>query len=280
MRESGPPASRRMTFPGKDPAMRNLHLERPLVCFDLETTGTDIATDRIVQIGLIRVETDGSRRSFEALANPQRPIPPQATAVHGITDADVADKPPFAQLAEEVLSFFESADVAGYNSVSFDLPLLLEELARAGRPLDMSGRRHVDAMRIFHKKEPRNLEAAVRFYCDKELQGAHSALADAGAALEVLDAQIARYPDLPDDTEGLDRFCNAGGDRFVDATRKFTWNEQGEAVFGFGRYKGRTLREVARANAGYLDWILQQNFTAEVKQIARDAQGGIFPRKE
>jgi DNA polymerase-3 subunit epsilon len=247
--------------------MRNLHLERPLVCFDLETTGTDIATDRIVQIGLIRVETDGSRRSFEALVNPQRPIPQQATAVHGIKDADVADKPTLAQLAGEILRFFAGADVAGYNSVSFDLPLLLEELARAGHPLDMSGRRHVDAMRIFH-------------YCDKDLQDAHSALADAGAALEVLDAQVARYPDLPDDTEGLHRFCNEGDERFVDATRKFAWNEQGEAVFGFGRYKGQSLREVARANASYLDWILEQNFTTEVKQIARDARRGVFPRKE
>ncbi len=260
--------------------MRNLHLERPLVCFDLETTGTDIATDRIVQIGLIRVETDGSRRSFEALVNPQRPIPQQATAVHGITDADVADKPTLAQLAGEILRFFAGADVAGYNSVSFDLPLLLEELARARHPLDMSGRRHVDAMRIFHRKEPRNLEAALRFYCDKELQDAHSALADAGAALEVLDAQIARYPDLPDDAEGLHRFCNEGDERFVDATRKFAWNDQGEAVFGFGRYKGQSLREVARANAGYLDWILEQNFTTEVKQIASDARRGVFPRKE
>jgi DNA polymerase-3 subunit epsilon len=260
--------------------MRNLHLDRPLVCFDLETTGTDIATDRIVQIGLIRVETDGSCRSFEALMNPQRPIPQQATAVHGITDADVAGKPTFPQLADEILRFFEGADVAGYNSLSFDLPLLLEELARAGHPLDMSGRRHVDAMRIFHKMEPRNLTAALRFYCDKELEGAHSALADASAALEVLDAQVARYQDLPDDTEGLDRYCSEGDDRFVDATHKFAWNEQGEAAFVFGKYKGRTLRDVARTNAGYLDWILEQNFTIEVKQITRDAQRGIFPRKE
>ena len=260
--------------------MRNLRLDRPLVCFDLETTGTDVATDRIVQIGLIRVEPDGTRLSFESLVDPGRPIPPEATAVHGITDAQVAGQPTFVQLVDRVMDLLEGADLAGYNSLGFDLPLLMEECERAGRPLRTEGRRHVDAMRIFHRMEPRDLTAALRFYCGQELTDAHSALADATATLEVIDAQVAHYDALPADTEGLNRFCCEGDECFLDATRKFVWNDQGEAVLAFGKYKGQSLREVARSNTGYLDWIAGKDFTAEVKRIARDAQRGVFPRKE
>jgi len=259
--------------------MKNIHLDRPLVFFDLETTGTDISSDRIVQIGMIRVESDGSRLTFESLVQPERPIPPQATAIHGITDQDVKDAPTFRELAPEVVTFLGEADLAGFNSIHFDLPILIEEIRRAGFDLEMDGRRHLDAMTIFHKKEPRHLAAALKFYCDKDLLEAHSALADAGATLEVLDAQLARYEDLPRDLVGLHSFCNAGEGCWVDNSRKFAWAEGGEAVFTFGKHKGKTLREVAQTAPAYLDWITGSDFSSEVKSIVRDALLGKYPQK-
>ncbi len=259
--------------------MKNLDLDRPLVVFDLETTGIDPVSDRIVQIGLVRVEPDGHRRTFVSLIDPRRPIPPQATAIHGITNADVAGRPTFLEIAPELSVLLEGADLAGYNSVRFDLPLLAEELRRAGRPLDMEGRRHLDAMVIFHQKEPRNLEAAFKFYCDKQLAKAHDALGDASATLEILDAQLERYPDLPRDLAGLHQYCNQEEGRWVDATRKFAWTSSGEAVFGFGKHKGKALREVATSTPDYLEWIISNDFSEEVKQIARDALGGYFPQR-
>ena len=190
--------------------MRHLKLDRPLVVLDLETTGTDVERDRIVQIGLIRVEPDGSRRTYESLVNPERPIPPAATAVHGITDADVRDRPTFAALGPELRPWLADADVAGFNAIRFDLPLLENELRRAGSDLDLSQARRFDALHIFHKMEPRDLVAAYQFYCGKELADAHSALADAGATLEVLDAQIAHYEEIPAEPDALHRFHRCG----------------------------------------------------------------------
>ncbi len=260
--------------------MRNLRLHRPLVFFDLETTGIDVVKDRIVQIGLVRIEPDGSRRTYEFLVNPQRPIPAQATAVHGITDADVAGEPTFRQIAPEIAPLFADADIAGYNSVRYDLPLLVEEFQRAGQTFETAGRRHLDAMTIFHKKEPRHLAAALRFYCGTELQDAHTALADASATMEILDAQLERYEDLPRDLDDLHSFCNPDEDDWVDRTRKFAWNEGGEVVFAFGKHRGKSLQEIARSTPGYLDWIADSEFPTEVKQIARDALVGKFPTKK
>ena len=261
--------------------MQNLKLVRPLVCFDLETTGTDTERDHIVQIGLIRVEPDGGRRSYESLVNPGRPIPPAATKVHGITDDDVRDQPSFAALLAEIEPLLTGADLAGFNSIRFDLPLLEAELRRAGSRLDLSQVRNLDAMRIFHFKEPRNLAAAYRFYCAKELTDAHSALADATATLEVLDAQIAHYDDLPADPEALYPICDPDAGQYVDRTRKFVWNDQGEATFTFGKVKGKTLREVTAepASRGYLEWMLKQDFSEDIKAIVRDALDGVFPRR-
>lgn len=259
--------------------MKNLSLDRPLVCFDLETTGIDIARDRIVQIGLIRVEPDGSQRSHETLVNPQVPIPPAATAIHGITDADVANEPTLAAMADEIVSFFAGADTLGFNSIRFDVPLLREEMNRIGKPLDLTGRRHFDALKVFHAMERRDLTAAFKFYCDKELVAAHSALADASATLEILDAQLARYESLPRDGDALHRFCNRDEGRWVDSTRKFVWNEQGEAAFAFGKHKGRTLREIAATRPDYFDWIIGSDFGSEVKRIASQARQGKFPQR-
>ncbi|MCB1182650.1 3'-5' exonuclease [bacterium] len=260
--------------------MQNLKLTRPLAVFDLETTGIDVEKDRIVQLAIIRVEPYGTRRTFETLVNPERPIPPEATAVHGIKDADVRDAPTFAQVRREVEELLADADLAGFNSVNFDQPLLMAEMKRAGSELEFRGRRHLDAMRIFHRMERRDLTAAYRFYCDKELTGAHNALADTAATLEILDAQVGRYEEVPDEVEALHAFCNPDEGRFVDRTRKLVWNDQGEAEFTFGKYQGRSLNAVCEENRGYLEWMLNKDFSEEVKGILREALGGVFPRKD
>jgi len=261
--------------------MQHLQLDRPLVCFDLETTGIDVAKDRIVQIALIRVEPDGQRKTLSTLVNPQRPIPPESTAVHGIKDEHVRNAPSFSQLRAEVEEFVEGADLAGYNMVRFDLPLLEAEVRREGGALDTRDARLLDAMVIFKRMERRDLSSAVRFYCDRELEGAHAAQADAEATLDVLDAQVGRYPDLPNDSAGLHAFCNEGREKYVDRTRKFRWTEQGEAAFNFGKHEGRTLKEMNGdpRDRGYLEWMLAKDFPEEVKGILRDALAGVFPKR-
>jgi DNA polymerase-3 subunit epsilon len=263
----------------KDP-MQNLRLTRPLAVFDLETTGIDVEKDRIVQVAVVRVEPDGQRRTYETLVNPERPIPPEATRVHGIKDSDVAGQPTFSLIRQELEEMLEGADLAGFNSIRFDTPLLQNELHRSGSSLDLGLAKQVDAMRIFHSMEPRNLSAAMQFYCGQELVDAHSALADTQATLEILDAQVARYDDLPDDVEALHRFCNPDEGRFVDRTGKFAWTESGEAAFTFGKLKGQTLQQAVQGDGrGYLEWMLGKDFSEEVKDILRNALSGVFPRK-
>ncbi|MCP4573517.1 MAG: 3'-5' exonuclease [bacterium] len=259
--------------------MQNLHLTRPLVVFDLETTGIDVEKDRIVQIGMIRVEPGGERTDWESLVNPERPIPPEATAVHGISDDDVRDAPTFSQLRAEVEGLLDGADLAGYNSVRFDQPLLEQELARAGSQVDLKGVRHLDAMRIFHTMERRDLTAAYRFYCDQELVGAHGALPDAKATLEVLDAQIARYDEVPAEVDALHKFCNPNEGKWIDRTRKLMFDDKGEAVFTFGKLRGQPLKTVVQNDRGYLEWMLNKDFSEELKGILRDALAGVFPQK-
>ena len=261
--------------------MSGLRIARPLVVFDLETTGVEIGRDRIVEIGVVRLDPDGSRDEWVQRINPDMPIPPGATAVHGITDADVRDMPRLADVAAHLLTLFADADAAGFNSASFDLPFLAAELERVGQSLDRSSLRHVDAMRIFHLKEPRDLSAALRFYCGREHAGAHSALADARATLDILEAQVARYDDVPADVDGLHAFCGQGRAEGVDPDGKLVWNAQGEASFTFGKYKGRTLRQVAAEDASYLRFLqkpdLEKPFGAEVRRLAREAVAGRFP---
>lgn len=259
--------------------MRHLSLTRPLVVFDLETTGIDVEKDRIVQIALIRVDPDGARTPWDSLVNPERPIPPEATAVHGIKDEDVRDAPTFSQLRGDVERILEGADLAGFNSVRFDQPLLEHELARAGSDFDLKGVRHLDAMRIFHTMERRDLSAAYRFYCNEDLVGAHGALADATATLEILDAQVGRYDEVPSDTEALHRFCNPDEGKWVDRSRKLMFDDKGEAVFTFGKLQGQSLRAVVQGDRGYLEWMLKKDFSEELKGILREALAGVFPQK-
>jgi DNA polymerase-3 subunit epsilon len=262
--------------------MKNLNLTRPLVVFDLESTGIDVERDRIVQLALIRIEPNGTRRTFESLVNPECPIPPEATKVHGIKNADVQDAPTFSQVRREVEEFFDGADLAGYNSVRFDQPLLTNELNRAGSELDFRGVKHLDAMRIFHMKEKRDLSAAYRLYCGQELVGAHDALADTTATLEILDAQLAHYDDLPREVDALHTFCNPDEGKYVDLRRKFIWNDEGQAVFTFGKYQSQAINAVVAdpRGRGYLEWMLGKDFSEEIKGILREALDGVFPRKE
>lgn len=253
--------------------MRHLRLQRPLVFFDLETTGIDPTRDKIVEIAMIRVEPDGTRRAAAHRVNPGGPIPKEATAIHGIGDDDVRDAPRFAEIAGEVVALLEGADLAGFNVRRFDVPLLERELKECGHDLAMRGRRVIDVMSIFHRKEPRDLAAAVRYFLDRDHDGAHGAAADIAATLDVLDAQLARYEDLPRDLDGLDRWLNPQPVDAVDRNGKFVVRE-GEIVFAFGKLRGRPLREAAQAERDYLEWILRQDFPEDARALVERALRG------
>jgi DNA polymerase-3 subunit epsilon len=258
--------------------VQHLTLERPLVFFDLETTGTDPASDRIVEISVLRVEPDGSRESRTRRINPGRPIPAEATAVHGIRDEDVRDEPFFRQLARGLLEFLAGADLAGFNVTRFDIPLLEREFRDCGLDLGLAQRRVVDAMTIFHRMERRDLGAAVEFYLGREHSGAHAAEADVLATAEVLDAQLARYAELPRSVDGLDGWMRPGGEDAVDRSGKFRW-QGGEVVFAFGKHQGRALREVAAESSGYLEWIVKSDFPSDAKALVDEALQGRFPER-
>lgn len=256
--------------------MSALQLERPLVCFDLETTGTDPATDKIVEIAALRLDPDGTRAARTRRINPRRPIPPGATAVHGIRDEDVRDAPAFDQIARGLLEFMDGADLAGFNIMRFDVPLLERELRESGLGLDLERRKIVDVMTIFHRQHPRDLGAAVRLYLGRDHAQAHAAEADVAATLEVLEAQLSQHDDLPRDVDGLDAWIRPRPPGAVDRQGKFRWSG-GEVVLGFGKHQGRPLRELAVENRGYLEWILGSNFPSDAKQLVRRALDGEFP---
>lgn len=242
-----------------------LNLKKPIIFFDLETTGVNITHDRIVEISIIKVMPNGEEKERTLRVNPGMPIPAEATAVHHITDADVADKPTFKQLAQGLAQTFTGCDIAGFNSNRFDIPMLAEEFARAGVDFDFSRARFVDVQTIFHKKEQRTLVAAYRFYCDKDLEGAHSANADTRATLEVLKAQLDRYPDLPNDIDELSKYSTPN--RNADLMGRVIFNDKGEEIINFGKYKGKTVEEVLRHDPGYYSWIQQGDFAGDTKRL-------------
>jgi DNA polymerase-3 subunit epsilon len=259
----------------------HLVLQRPIVFFDLETTGPNPAVDRIIEIALIKVHPDGRRETHTERIHPGMPIPVGSTRVHGISDADVAGAPPFAAIAARILAFIADADLAGFNVQRFDLPVLLRELATAGHGLDLTGRAVVDTQVIFHRKVPRDLTAAYRLYCGKDLHASHTARADVEACLEVLEGQLATYLDLPRTPRGLhEHFTLSQPSDALDPDGRFIWNG-GEAILTFGPdgIKGRPLREVAAKDRGFLQWILRKDFGAEVKVIAQEALAGKFPAR-
>lgn len=233
-----------------------LSLQRPLAFFDLETTGVRIGKDRIVQIGIVRILPDGTRESYQTLVNPGMPIPPEATAVHGISDIDVALAPSLDAVAREVLDELAGCDLSGFNVLRFDIPFLTEELHRVGHEWNTANLRVVDVQRIFHKMEPRDLGAALKFYCGREHVGAHDALADVEATADVLLAQLERYPEaLQNDVPFLGEL-SGDRQRSPDAAGKLRFDERGAICLSFGKYAGWALENIGRNDPGYLQWLM------------------------
>lgn len=240
-----------------------LQLKKPLAFIDLETTGINLGTDRIVEIAVVKILTDGTTIVKRKLINPGMPIPPASSQVHGITDEMVKDAPSFAQAAQELRQILDGCDLAGYNSNKFDIPLLVEEFLRAEVEFDMKGRRLLDVQQIFHKMEPRTLSAAYKFYCGKQLENAHSAEADAMATYEVLNAQLERYPGLGNTIDSV--LKELGDEQIVDFARRFVM-DNGVEVFNFGKHKGKPVADVLRAEPQYYDWMMKGDFPQNTKQ--------------
>lgn len=242
-----------------------LKLSRPLAFFDLETTGTNIASDRIVEISVVKILPDGGKEIKTKLINPTIPIPIESSAVHGITDRDVADKPTFKEVAKEFANFIEGCDLAGYNSNKFDIPLIAEEFLRADVDFDVSKRNLVDVQNIFHKMEQRTLSAAYSFYCDKTLDNAHSAEADTIATYEILEAQVEKYDELKNDVKFLAEFSQFTNN--ADLLGRIVFNEEGVEVFNFGKHKGKPVVDVLQNDPGYYGWMMNGDFPLYTKKV-------------
>lgn len=242
-----------------------LSLSRPIIFFDLETTGTNAATDRIIEISLVKILPEGRRDTWTQRLNPGMPIPPESSEVHGIRDEDVQDKQSFRQIAKELWAWMKNCDLGGYNVARFDLPLLVEEFLRADVSVDFGNSRVIDAQKIFFKMEQRTLQAAYRFYCSKTLENAHSAEADTLATIEVLEAQVDRYPELNNDVESLHEFLREE-EPYVDYAQRLKRKANGEVVFNFGKYIGRNVEEVFSKEPSYYDWMMKADFSLHTKQ--------------
>ena len=253
-----------------------LHLDRPLVVFDLEATGLNKRNDRIVSIALVRYEPDGSTEQINYLINPERPIPEETTAIHGITDEDVAAAPTFNEMAEILERHCAGADLSGYNILGYDIPLLTEEFSRAGRPFSIDGRRVLDAQRIFFRNEPRDLSAALRYFCGDSHDNSHDALGDVLATIRVLGGQFEKYPELPDQMDGLNEYCDPRDPAWADRNGRLKWL-RGEIVFNFGKFQGQSLREAVSNDPNFITWLLRADFPNDTKQIVRDAVAGTYP---
>ena len=242
-----------------------LNLVKPIIFFDLETTGTDFSKDRIVEICYIKVYPDGREVEYTKRINPEMHIPEGASAVHGIYDADVKDCPTFREVAREIANEFEGCDVAGFNSNRFDLPMLAEEFLRAQVDIDLSRLRAIDVQVLYHKREPRTLSAAYKFYCGENLEDAHSALADTRATYNVLKAQLDHYEDMPNDIEALSKESSFTNN--VDFAGRIVYDENGREVFNFGKYKGVPVDAVLDRDPGYYGWMMNGDFSLNTKQV-------------
>ncbi len=258
--------------------MLNLKLDRPLVFFDLETTGTNIQTDRIVEISVIKISPSGEQVIKTRKINPEMHIPKESSDIHGITDEDVADAPVFKAISKNFYIYLEDCDLGGYNISRFDIPVLIKEFSRAGLQFSTENRRIVDAFNIFCKMAPRTLSGAYKFFCGKELENAHSAEADTLATMEVFAGQLEKYPELPKNVQGLHEFCDMSDPSWVDASGRFKWRED-EVIVGFGKNSGALLKTIAVQNPGFLKWIINSDFQDDVKSIASNALKGEFPTK-
>ncbi|MDQ6761283.1 MAG: 3'-5' exonuclease [Bacteroidota bacterium] len=253
-----------------------LLLQRPLVFIDLETTGTNLAIDRIVEVAIVKVLPDGTKVVKHKIVNPQMPIPKSSSEIHGITDDRVQDAPTFKEIANELKQFIDNADLSGYNSNRFDVPLLMEEFLRAGINLDMTNRRMLDVQHIFHMMEKRTLGAAYKFYCEKELLDAHSAESDASATWEILEAQLNRYGHLGETLDTILQFT--GEEQIVDFARRFVMENEVE-IFNFGKHKGRPVCDVLKAEPQYYDWMMKGDFPLHTKQKLTEILNRTLLRK-
>ena len=261
-------------------------LDRPIVFFDLETTGRSAASDRIVELAAIKIGPDSDRDERVRRFNPEMPIPAEATEIHGIVDEDVKDEPPFRSRARSLAEFLGTCDLGGFNIRRYDLPMLMAEFRRAGVPFEVGDRRLVDMQVIYHQQEPRHLTAAVKFYLNRDHNEAHRALDDASATLDVMIAQLERYADLPRSIKGLHDHCNEYApfesefDRWFSKTPASGTSEGGALVFRRGKHRGTPLDEVARDQPDYLEWMLGlEDLDAQVRDAARDAMGRHDPNQ-
>ncbi len=242
-----------------------LNLKKPICFFDLETTGVNISKDRIVEISILKIFPNGTQESKTWLVNPEMPIPAETTAVHGIDDAKVANEPTFKELACKVSEMIKGCDLGGFNSNRFDIPLLAEELLRTGVDFDMKNTVAIDVQTIYHKMEKRTLSAAYKFYCDKDLDNAHSAEADTMATYEVLKAQLDRYPELENDSKFLAEFSSRK--QFVDFAGFIAYDDHGKEVFSFGKHKGKLVEKVMDEEPGYFGWLQNADFPLYTKKV-------------
>lgn len=254
-----------------------LNLTKPIVFFDLETTGVSIGTDRIVEISILKIFPNGNKESKTWLVNPEIEIPAEATAVHGITNEKVVTEPTFKELAQTVNDMIGDADLAGFNSNRFDIPLLAEELLRAGIDFDMNKRKAIDVQVIFHKKEQRTLSAGYKFYCGKDLDDAHSAEADTNATYEILKAQLDKYEDIENSVDALSEYSTHS--KRADFAGFILFNDRDQEIFSFGKYKGRTVEEVLKENPGYNAWIQNADFPLYTKKVLREIKARMLAPK-
>jgi DNA polymerase-3 subunit epsilon len=253
-----------------------LKLDRPMAAIDIEATGISPRADRIVELAIVRVTPAGRRSTRTFRVNPEKPIPPEATRIHGIKDSDVADCPPFRDIAAQVDRLLASCDLCGYNVLRFDIPMLCEEFLRAGMEFNLEGRRIIDPQRVFHRREPRDLTAALAYYCGEMHVDAHGAEADALATLRVLEAQLQRYRDLPRTMDELNDYCNPQDPSWVDRSGRLKWIDK-EVALNFGKQKGTLLRTLIETDPGFIKWILRSDFPPDVKKIVENAVRGIWP---
>jgi DNA polymerase III subunit epsilon len=247
--------------------MYKWQLDRPLAVFDIESTGINPRTDRIIELSVVKLmPPKGAHQLHTFLLNPGIPIPPESSAIHGIKDSDVADKPLFKTLAPDLYRLLEGCDFGGYNIIRFDIPMLIEEFVRASINFNMAGRRIVDAQRIFHKREPRDLKAALDFYCGELFLEGHRAEADALATVRVLEGQFSKYPDLPRTLDELDKYCDLRDPSWADRDGKLRWQNR-EIAINFGKNKGKLISELTRVDPGFLKWILKSDFASDTKDI-------------
>ena len=254
-----------------------LQLTKPLAFIDLETTGINLGTDRILEIAIVKITPDGKQAVKRKLINPEIPIPKASSDIHGITDEMVASAPTFKQVSNEIKQFIENCDLAGYNSNRFDIPLLAEEFLRSGLDFDLRGRKLLDVQKIFHMMEQRTLSAAYKFYCNKNLDGAHGAEVDATATWEILQAQLLKYPQLGTSVETVLKIT--GEEDLVDFARRFIM-EKGVEVFNFGKHKGRPVTDVLKSEPQYYDWMMKGDFPLHTKQKLTEILNRTLLKKE